>query len=55
MIRARLMVMGVAGVVAVGALSGCGSGPAAVETTESTADVPAVVTQDVALAVEGMT
>jgi hypothetical protein len=49
------MTLGVAGVLAAGAMSGCGSDAGGLETAESTAAMAPAVTQDVALAVEGMT
>ena len=55
MMRVRLMAMGFVGVVVSGSVLGCGSDPAVFATPESTATVPAAVTQDVVLAVEGMT
>ena len=55
MMRVRWMAMGFAGAVVAGSVLGCGSDPAVSAIPESTATVPAAVTQDVVLAVEGLT
>jgi hypothetical protein len=55
MMRVRLIAMGFAGVVVAGSVLGCGSDPAGFAAPESTAVVPAALTRDVVLAVEGMT